>query len=102
MAADQRSSGSWCLASPGQVILASHWSIMLILFSDWSIMIIQPSHWSIMLILPSDWSEAGSEVRVNFEAVMLDSVRERESRMWIHVTTRACRREQECQVSQGL
>ena len=79
MAAGQRSSGSWCPASPGQVIL--------------------PSDWPIMLILSSDWSEAGSEVRVNFEAVMLDSVRERESRMWIHVTTRACRGEQECQVS---
>ena len=78
MAADQRSSGSWCPASPGQVFLSSHWSIM--------------------LILSSDWSEAGAEVRVNFEAVMLDSVRERESRMWIHVTTRACRAEQECQV----
>ena len=88
MAADQRNSESWCPASPGQVILSSYWSIMLIL----------PSGWSTMLILSSDWSEAGSEVRVNFEAVMLDSVRERESRMWIHVTTRACRAEQECQV----
>ena len=56
-----------------------------------------------MLILISDWSEPGAEVRVNFEAVMLDSVRERESRMWIHVRVRACRGEQACTVShQGL
>ena len=40
-------------------------------------------------------------VRVNFEAVMLDVTRERESRMWIHVTTRACRSREACTVSHG-
>ena len=53
-------------------------------------------------LVPRDpWSEAGGqpEVRVNFEAVMLDVSRERESRMWIHVTTRACRDEAACKVS---
>ena len=38
------------LASFLQVILASHWSILLILSSHWS------SHWSILIILASHWS----------------------------------------------
>ena len=53
------------------------------------------------LVPRQPWSEAGAEVRVNFEAVMLDVTRERESRLWIHVTTRACRGQQACTVRHG-
>ena len=49
------------------------------------------------------WAEPGRpEVRVNMEAVMLDASRGRESRVWIHVTTRACRTESACRVSHTM
>ena len=50
-------------------------------------------------IVPRDpWTEVGDrEVRINFEAVMLDVTRSQESRMWIHVNTRACKYKRQCQ-----
>ena len=50
-------------------------------------------------IVPRDpWTEVGErEVRINFEAVMLDVTRSQESRMWIHVNTRACKYKRQCQ-----
>ena len=38
------------------------------------------------------------EVRLDFEAVMLDVNRSQESRVWLHVTTRACTSEARCSV----
>ena len=52
-------------------------------------------------IVPSDpWSEGEAEVRVNFEAVMLDVSRGYKSNMWIHVTVRSCKDQKHCQVNQ--
>ena len=47
----------------------------------------------------SPWSDQEAEVRVNFEAVMLDVDRRPETLMWVHVVTRVCRSESQCQVS---
>ena len=37
-----------------------------------------------------------NEVRMEFEAVLLDAQRERQNQLWIHAKIKACVREEDC------